>query len=194
MNSLRYTKPRSVTIATFGASTSQHTLGTVLKPRLPQVHGLDIGTLNYCRSPPLAIEAITQDGDLETLHCFIRGVLRSWHHKCVVLFLRQSMPTTISARYLNDLWLFDTQEYRWQQVEFKPTDVKPSYVPKSEPYEPSPLILSDHGAGSLFSRALMESFCMASMNHLVLILPLTRSFRWILQGICQRKKTCRCHA
>ncbi len=37
------------------------------------------------------------------------------------LFLRE-------ANYLNDLWYFDTQEYRWKQVEFKDTERKPSCV------------------------------------------------------------------
>ncbi|KAF7427847.1 hypothetical protein PC9H_007063 [Pleurotus ostreatus] len=32
----------------------------------------------------------------------------------------------ITTRYLNDLWVFDTQEYKWQQVEFRDTDSKPS--------------------------------------------------------------------
>ncbi len=32
------------------------------------------------------------------------------------------------ARYLNDLWMFDTQEYKWTQMEFKETEQKPSYV------------------------------------------------------------------
>ncbi|KAF8814141.1 hypothetical protein BYT27DRAFT_7206327, partial [Phlegmacium glaucopus] len=30
------------------------------------------------------------------------------------------------ARYLNDSWLFDTQEYKWNQVEFREMDAKPS--------------------------------------------------------------------
>ncbi|KAG6335862.1 hypothetical protein ID866_3227 [Astraeus odoratus] len=30
------------------------------------------------------------------------------------------------TRYLNDTWYFDTQEYKWKQVEFKETDRKPS--------------------------------------------------------------------
>jgi hypothetical protein len=34
----------------------------------------------------------------------------------------------IQARYLNDLWVFDTQEYKWAQMEFKDTEQKPSYV------------------------------------------------------------------
>lgn len=30
------------------------------------------------------------------------------------------------ARYLNDLWLFDLQEYKWRQIEFRETDTRPS--------------------------------------------------------------------
>ena len=37
------------------------------------------------------------------------------------------------ARYLNDLWVFDTQEYSWRQIEFKETELKPSYVANSYP-------------------------------------------------------------
>ncbi|KAF8815210.1 hypothetical protein BYT27DRAFT_7238510 [Phlegmacium glaucopus] len=32
----------------------------------------------------------------------------------------------VTTRYLNDLWLFDTQEYKWNQVEFREMDAKPS--------------------------------------------------------------------
>lgn len=34
----------------------------------------------------------------------------------------------IQAQYLNDTWVFDTQEYKWRQIEFKDTDRKPSCV------------------------------------------------------------------
>ena len=31
------------------------------------------------------------------------------------------------ARYMNDLWVFDTQEYKWQQIEYKdPNERRPS--------------------------------------------------------------------
>ncbi|KAJ7273698.1 hypothetical protein B0H12DRAFT_1319722 [Mycena haematopus] len=30
------------------------------------------------------------------------------------------------ARYLNDLWLFDLQEYKWRQIEYRETDLRPS--------------------------------------------------------------------
>src|SRR5258708_19132185 len=36
--------------------------------------------------------------------------------------------STATARYLNDLWIFDTQEYKWTQVELKETNPRPSYV------------------------------------------------------------------
>ncbi|KAG6864915.1 hypothetical protein C0991_006403 [Blastosporella zonata] len=32
----------------------------------------------------------------------------------------------ITTRYLNDLWVFDTQEYNWRQIEFRETDQRPS--------------------------------------------------------------------
>ncbi|KAF8811712.1 hypothetical protein BYT27DRAFT_6438938 [Phlegmacium glaucopus] len=31
----------------------------------------------------------------------------------------------VTTRYLNDLWLFDTQECKWNQVEFREMDAKP---------------------------------------------------------------------
>lgn len=34
--------------------------------------------------------------------------------------------TIVAANYLSDLWIFDTQEYRWKQVEFKANEPKPS--------------------------------------------------------------------
>jgi hypothetical protein len=32
------------------------------------------------------------------------------------------------ARYLNDLWVFDTQEYTWRQIEFREGENRPSYA------------------------------------------------------------------
>ncbi|EKM75215.1 hypothetical protein AGABI1DRAFT_123321 [Agaricus bisporus var. burnettii JB137-S8] len=32
----------------------------------------------------------------------------------------------VTTRYLNDLWIFDTHEYKWTQVEFREVDPKPS--------------------------------------------------------------------
>ncbi|KAJ8502566.1 hypothetical protein ONZ45_g11637 [Pleurotus djamor] len=47
-----------------------------------------------------------------------------WKHY-IVLFGGFYDPG-ITTRYLNDLWVFDTQEYKWQQIEFRQTDTKPS--------------------------------------------------------------------
>ncbi|KAF8522643.1 hypothetical protein BU17DRAFT_44591 [Hysterangium stoloniferum] len=52
-----------------------------------------------------------------------------WKH-FIVLFGGFYDPG-IRTNYLNDLWLFDTQEYTWQQVELRDTDRKPSQVPRS---------------------------------------------------------------
>ncbi|TFK70659.1 hypothetical protein BDN72DRAFT_958623 [Pluteus cervinus] len=43
----------------------------------------------------------------------------------------------ITTRYLNDPWVFDTQEYKWQQIEFRETDTEParsgvSFLPTPE--------------------------------------------------------------
>lgn len=32
----------------------------------------------------------------------------------------------LKANYLNDLWIFDTQEYKWKQIEFKTNERQPS--------------------------------------------------------------------
>ena len=32
------------------------------------------------------------------------------------------------ANYLNDLWLFDVQEYKWKEIVMRDNDRKPSYV------------------------------------------------------------------
>jgi len=46
----------------------------------------------------------------------------------LALCLCDDLTGNITARYFNDLWVFDTQEYKWRQIEFKETDNKPSYV------------------------------------------------------------------
>lgn len=33
----------------------------------------------------------------------------------------------MQANYLQDLWLFDTLEYKWIQVEFRDNERKPGY-------------------------------------------------------------------
>ncbi|KAJ7155981.1 galactose oxidase [Mycena crocata] len=47
-----------------------------------------------------------------------------WKH-FIVLFGGFYDPGA-TTRYLNDLWLFDLQEYKWRQIEFRETDLKPS--------------------------------------------------------------------
>ncbi|OSD05064.1 galactose oxidase [Trametes coccinea BRFM310] len=47
-----------------------------------------------------------------------------WKHY-IVLFGGFYDPG-IKTNYLNDLWIFDTQEYKWKQIEFKETDRRPS--------------------------------------------------------------------
>jgi len=41
---------------------------------------------------------------------------------------RSLRPCFFSAKYLNDTWIFDTQDYKWRQIEFKDVDRKPSCV------------------------------------------------------------------
>ena len=45
---------------------------------------------------------------------------------CSLWCFTKSLQIPHSARYLNDLWVFDTQEYTWTQVELKETDSRPS--------------------------------------------------------------------
>jgi len=47
-----------------------------------------------------------------------------WKH-LIILFGGFYDPGIVT-RYLNDLWVFDTQEYTWTQVELKETDSRPS--------------------------------------------------------------------
>ncbi|KAI0318129.1 hypothetical protein OF83DRAFT_1184638 [Amylostereum chailletii] len=47
-----------------------------------------------------------------------------WKHY-IVLFGGFYDPG-VTTRYLNDLWIFDTQEYKWQQIELKDAERKPS--------------------------------------------------------------------
>ncbi|KAJ7063245.1 galactose oxidase [Mycena amicta] len=47
-----------------------------------------------------------------------------WKH-FIVLFGGFYDPGT-TTKYLNDLWLFDLQDYKWRQAEFKETELRPS--------------------------------------------------------------------
>ncbi|KXN81392.1 Kelch repeat-containing protein 3 [Leucoagaricus sp. SymC.cos] len=50
--------------------------------------------------------------------------MATWKHY-IILFGGFYDPG-VTTRYLNDLWVFDTQEYKWMQIEFRETDPKPS--------------------------------------------------------------------
>ncbi|KAF5315232.1 hypothetical protein D9619_006973 [Psilocybe cf. subviscida] len=60
----------------------------------------------------------------------IRPSARSGHRMAVwkhlIILFGGFYDPGITTRYLNDLWVFDTQEYHWTQVEFKETDARPS--------------------------------------------------------------------
>ncbi|KAF9078054.1 hypothetical protein BDP27DRAFT_1388596 [Rhodocollybia butyracea] len=50
--------------------------------------------------------------------------MAAWKHY-IVLFGGFYDPG-FTTRYLNDLWIFDTQEYKWRPIEFKPNEIRPS--------------------------------------------------------------------
>ncbi|EJF56876.1 galactose oxidase [Dichomitus squalens LYAD-421 SS1] len=66
----------------------------------------------------------------ERIETKVRPTARSGHRMAmwkhyIVLFGGFYDPG-IKTNYLNDLWIFDTQEYKWRQIEFRDTDRKPS--------------------------------------------------------------------
>jgi hypothetical protein len=101
-------------------------------PSLPRLLGVRhsdafVGPDRY-ESPPER-QIGPSDGALEGFCRFVWRVLRSWSYQCAfMLFLCVYLLKVDPARYLNDLWVFDTQEYKWCQVEFKETELKPSFV------------------------------------------------------------------
>ncbi|KAF9464136.1 hypothetical protein BDZ94DRAFT_1216912 [Collybia nuda] len=60
----------------------------------------------------------------------IRPSARSGHRMAVwkhyIVLFGGFFDPGITTRYLNDLWLFDTQEYKWRLVEFGATELRPS--------------------------------------------------------------------
>ncbi|KAI9462684.1 galactose oxidase [Russula earlei] len=61
----------------------------------------------------------------------VRPSARSGHRmalwKHYILLFGGFYDPGITTRYMNDLWVFDTQEYRWQQIEYKdPNERRPS--------------------------------------------------------------------
>ncbi|KAI0760692.1 hypothetical protein C8Q74DRAFT_246837 [Fomes fomentarius] len=66
----------------------------------------------------------------ERIETKVRPTARSGHRMAmwkhyIVLFGGFYDPG-IKTNYLNDLWIFDTQEYKWKQIDFKDADRKPS--------------------------------------------------------------------
>ncbi|KAF9261281.1 galactose oxidase [Marasmius fiardii PR-910] len=47
-----------------------------------------------------------------------------WKH--YILLFGGFYDPGVTTRYLNDLWIFDTHEYKWRQVEFRENEPKPS--------------------------------------------------------------------
>lgn len=45
---------------------------------------------------------------------------------CTPVLVSFDFTADFKARYLNDTWSFDLQDYKWRQIEFKETDRKPS--------------------------------------------------------------------
>ncbi|KAI0041460.1 galactose oxidase [Auriscalpium vulgare] len=60
----------------------------------------------------------------------VRPTARSGHRMAIwkhyIVLFGGFYDPGITTRYLNDLWIFDTQEYKWQTVEVKDADRKPS--------------------------------------------------------------------
>ncbi|KAJ3809565.1 hypothetical protein F5876DRAFT_43628 [Lentinula aff. lateritia] len=60
----------------------------------------------------------------------IRPTARSGHRMAVwkhyIVLFGGFFDPGITTRYLNDLWLFDTQEYNWRLIEFKLNESRPS--------------------------------------------------------------------
>ncbi|KAK0213836.1 galactose oxidase [Armillaria fumosa] len=60
----------------------------------------------------------------------VRPSARSGHRMAIwkhyIILFGGFYDPGVTTRYLNDLWLFDTQEYKWQKAEFKATEPRPS--------------------------------------------------------------------
>lgn len=106
------TKTLSTTTAISGASTSPRIPGTVSKPKSDPVQ--DQATVWPCGNTLLSSSG---------------GSTIQASPVSVILPPELGRGLNCVARYLNDLWIFDTQEYTWKQVEFRENDLRPSYVP-----------------------------------------------------------------
>lgn len=104
--------------------------------------------------------------------------------------------TPCLARYLNDLWVFDTQEYNWTQVEFKETDARPSWALLKNAYVCHSSSVNQTGlaVGSHYCLAPMVLSCTVCLVRWPLTGLSWLGCRWLLQRIRQRQKTCWGHA
>ncbi|THU86834.1 hypothetical protein K435DRAFT_970138 [Dendrothele bispora CBS 962.96] len=66
----------------------------------------------------------------ERIETKVRPTARSGHRmamwKYYVVLFGGFYDPGVTTRYLNDLWIFNTQEYSWRQVEFKDNEIRPS--------------------------------------------------------------------
>lgn len=131
-NSPRCTRIRSTIIVTFGVLTSQPTRGIASTRKLGPVRDQVIGGWQAFIGLILQVSDSYLTSSMAIFKHYIalfggfydpgiRSTSRS-------LVFQIQANTCFSAQYLNDLWIFDTQEYRWRQVEFRDTDSRPSSV------------------------------------------------------------------
>lgn len=145
----RYIRRRFIIMRIFGVLISKRICGIGLRPRLDRVRGPGIGALFDISFPVAAVLIVHALGwrcgstllscleDSTILESRVRTRLASICPRSLVL----NIPT---ARYHNDLWVFDTQEYVWKQIEFKETELKPSYVDALSPCYLCMLTSLDH--------------------------------------------------
>lgn len=117
-----------ITIATSGALILHRTHGTESKQRSVRQLGRGTGEEKYLLSDllinnPKHYRMAMWKHYIVLFGGFYDPGLRS---KLQHYSLHTHAYFPVPANYLNDLWLFDTQEYRWKQVEFKDTERKPS--------------------------------------------------------------------
>jgi hypothetical protein len=103
-----------------------------LTPKSDQVLAPVIGELIAMALFWRMMDRWIQHGHVEALCCAIWWLYRPWIYKYIWVFIEMFFFVVLihvsSAKYLNDTWIFDTQDYKWRQVEFKDVERKPSWV------------------------------------------------------------------
>lgn len=89
-------------------------------------------------------------------------------HDVLVTISAELGRTFVIAQYLNDMWIFDTQEYKWRHIEFKESERKPSYV-----YSQFPAAMQLKAAWLVLAAA--SPFC----PHQTVLFYTVRSFRHV---------------